>query len=68
MVRHLCAELLDRVDYLVTLARLTVLDWLAGPLPETPNDRVIREEGDSRHGAIRSMAPKPSLRRPDFKT
>jgi hypothetical protein len=39
-----CAELLDRVDYLLTLARLTV-DWLGGPPPETPTDRAIREEG-----------------------
>ena len=45
MFRRLCAELLDRADYLLTLARLTFLDWLA-PLPETPTDRAIREEGE----------------------
>ncbi len=28
-----------------SLARLTVLDWLA-PMPETPTDRAIREEGE----------------------
>ena len=27
-------------------ARLTVLDWLAGPPRETPTDRAIREEGE----------------------
>ena len=29
----------DQFDYLVTLARLRVLDALAGPLPETPADQ-----------------------------
>ncbi len=46
MLRRLCAELLDRADYLLTVARLTVLDWLAGLPPETPTDRAIREEGE----------------------
>jgi hypothetical protein len=46
MLRRLCAELLDRADYLFTVTRLTVLDWLAGPPPKTPTDRAIREEGD----------------------
>jgi hypothetical protein len=32
MLRRLAAELVDRADYLLTLARLTVLDRLA-PLP-----------------------------------
>jgi hypothetical protein len=36
---------MDRADYLVTLARLSVLDWLA-PMPETPTHRAIREEGE----------------------
>jgi hypothetical protein len=35
----------DRADYLLTLARLSVLDRLA-PLPKTPVDRAIREEGE----------------------
>ena len=29
----------DQLDYLVTLARLRILDAVAGPLPETPADR-----------------------------
>ena len=33
---------IDRAEYLLTLARLSVLDWLAGPEPETPADRAIR--------------------------
>jgi hypothetical protein len=32
---------LHRADYVLTLARLTALDWLA-PMPETPVDRAIR--------------------------
>jgi hypothetical protein len=45
LIRRLCSELLDRADYLLKLARLTVLDWLA-PIPETPTDRAIREQGE----------------------
>jgi hypothetical protein len=46
MLRRLCADLLDRADYLLTLARLTIVDWLVGPPPQTPTDRAIREEGE----------------------
>lgn len=46
MLRRLCADLLDRADYLLTLARLTVLDWVAELPPETPTDRAIREESE----------------------
>jgi hypothetical protein len=49
--RRFCAELLDRADYLLTLARLTVLDWLS-PMPETAVDRAIREEGIRLHKAF----------------
>jgi hypothetical protein len=35
--------LLDRADYLLTLALLTVFDWLAGLEPETPPDRAKRQ-------------------------
>jgi hypothetical protein len=45
MLRRLCTKLLDQADYLVTLARLTILDWVA-PMPETPTDRAIREQGE----------------------
>jgi hypothetical protein len=30
----------------VTLARLSILDRLAGPTPETPTDTAIREQGE----------------------
>jgi hypothetical protein len=39
------SAVLDRADYALTGARLWVLDWLH-PLPETPVDRAIREEGE----------------------
>lgn len=43
---RLCAEMFDRIDYLVTLTHLRFLDRLLGPLPETPTDQAIREEGE----------------------
>jgi hypothetical protein len=45
MLRRLRAALMDRADYVLTMARLTVLDRLA-PLPETGTDKAIREEGE----------------------
>lgn len=41
-VRLLFRELVDRVAYAITLARLWMYDRIAGPLPETLAD-VIRE-------------------------
>jgi hypothetical protein len=64
MLRRLCAELVDRADYQLTLARLTVLDWLA-PLPEDPTDRAIREEGERIRKAFPQIDfdhPKPRRR------
>jgi hypothetical protein len=40
---NLCIKALDRADCLMTFARLSVLDWLAGPMPEPVTDRVIHE-------------------------
>ncbi len=65
MFRRLSAGLIDQADYLLALARLTVLDWLAGPRPETPTDRAIREEGERLRAAFPQIDfddPKP-LRR-----
>ena len=45
MIRRLCAELLDRANYVLALARLTLLDRMA-PNTETPVNRAIREEGE----------------------
>ncbi len=67
MLSGLCAEFLDRADYLLTLARLTVLDWLAGPAAETPTDRAIREEGERLRRALPEIDfnhPKPLRRTP----
>jgi hypothetical protein len=60
MLRRICDELLDRADYALTLARRTVLDWLS-PMPETPTDRAIREEGE-RLRRINFDHPNPRLR------
>ena len=38
-MRRLFWRVADQFDYLGTLARLRVLDALAGPLPETPADQ-----------------------------
>jgi hypothetical protein len=43
-MRRLFRRVADKFDYLVTLARLRVLDALAGPLPETPADQ--QREGE----------------------
>jgi hypothetical protein len=45
-IGDIVAKALDRADYLITQARLGILDWLAGPLPETPTDTAIREQGE----------------------
>jgi hypothetical protein len=36
----------DDLDYLVTLARLCILDALAGPEPETPADLKRKQDRD----------------------
>jgi hypothetical protein len=38
-LRRLFWLVADHLDYLLTLARLRILDALAGPEPETPADR-----------------------------
>jgi hypothetical protein len=38
------AKVIDRAGYAITLARLSILDRLAGPMPELPTDGVINEE------------------------
>jgi hypothetical protein len=35
---------LDRLDYLITFARLRVLDWICGPEPLTPADKRRERE------------------------
>ena len=36
--QSLLLRALDRMDYLITLGRLRVLDWVCGPEPLTPAD------------------------------
>ena len=43
-LRRLFWRVADRLDYLVTLARLRILDALAGPSPETPADGQRRRD------------------------
>ena len=43
-LRQLFWRVADALDYLVTLARLRVLDALAGPEPETPADQQRERE------------------------
>jgi hypothetical protein len=43
-LRHFFWQVADELDYLLTLARLRILDALAGPLPETPSDRQCESE------------------------
>jgi hypothetical protein len=38
----------DPIACAVELAKCRLVDWLCGPLPETPTDRAIRERGDRR--------------------
>jgi hypothetical protein len=55
MFRRLVYTVLDRAGYLAIVARLRVLDWLAGPPPETPTERAIREEGERLRKAFRKL-------------
>ena len=43
-LRRLFWRVADQLDYLVTLARLRILDALAGPQPETPADQQRERE------------------------
>jgi hypothetical protein len=44
VLQRLFWRVADQLDYLVTLARLRILDELAGPLPETPSDQQRERE------------------------
>jgi len=43
---HLLSRIFDRIDYLVTSARLQVLDWICGPEPPTSADRQRERDRD----------------------
>jgi hypothetical protein len=42
----------DRIAYVITLARLSILDRLAGPPSETSTDIAIREHGERLRNAF----------------
>jgi hypothetical protein len=46
MFHRVICSALDRAGYLMTAARLRLLDWLAGSPPETTTDRAIRKDGE----------------------
>jgi hypothetical protein len=47
----------DHLDYLVTMARLRILDALAGPLPETPADRQWQRDRERVQRAFPEIEP-----------
>jgi hypothetical protein len=56
----------DALDYFVTLARLRMLDALAGPLPETPADEERQRDRERIKKAFPESEPraKPSPQSP----
>jgi hypothetical protein len=61
-MKHLTGRfraVLDYAEYLLTLARLVVLDWLY-PAQETPVDRAIREQGERLRRAFPRKRFRPS--------
>jgi hypothetical protein len=61
------SAIFDRADYLLTLARLTELDW-SYPPQETPVDQAIREEGERLRKAFPAIDfdnPRPRRSRSD---
>ncbi len=63
-LRRLFWRMVDALDYLLTLARMRILDKLAGPEPETPadeqreGDRKRIERASPENRAVTSWAPK----------
>jgi hypothetical protein len=47
----------DELDYLWTLATLRILDWLAGPLPETPADQQRERDHERIKRALPAIDP-----------
>ena len=53
----LLSRALDRLDYVITLARLRVLDWICGPEPSTAADEQRERELDR----LRKAFPKVDI-------
>jgi hypothetical protein len=47
----------DGFDYVLTLARLRILDALTGPLPETPEDQQKERRRDQFQKAFSEIEP-----------
>ena len=45
-LRRFVWRIADGLDYVLTLARLRILDALTGPLPETPEDQQRERRRD----------------------
>ena len=56
-LRKLFWRAADQLDYVVTLARLRILDALAGPLPETPADRQRQRDRERLRRAFPEIEP-----------
>jgi hypothetical protein len=56
-LRRLFWRVADQVDYLVTLARLRILDALAGPFLETPADRQRQRDREKIERAFPEIEP-----------
>jgi hypothetical protein len=54
---NLFSRTLDHLDYLITYARLRVLDWVCGPEPLTPADKRRERE----HDRLRKSFPKVDI-------
>ncbi len=46
LLSDLLVNAVDEADSRITLTRLTILDWLASPMPETEADRIREQEAD----------------------
>jgi hypothetical protein len=44
--RSLVSRALDHLDYVITYARLRILDWIYGPEPPTPADKQRERNRD----------------------
>jgi len=56
-LRRLSWRVADDLDYLWTLATLRILDWLAGPLPETPADQQRDRDRERLRRAFPEIEP-----------
>jgi hypothetical protein len=56
-LQRLWWRVIDNLDYALTLARLRILDALAGPEPETPEDRQREDDQEQIERAFPKIEP-----------